>query len=72
MQIASFQSRFPFQKGDKNKFAKVAYPEVYPFTLTHLCLTLFASSVDPDWTPHNAASDQGLYCYIISIKHGKN
>ena len=43
--------------------------------LTHLCLASLANSVDPDQTPQNAASGQGLHCALttgISIKHGND
>ncbi len=41
------------------------------YPLTHLCLAsrkkALANSVDPDETPHNAASHQGLRCLLKGI-----
>ena len=39
------------------------------FPLTHISLAsifggTYADSVDPDQTPQNAASDQGLHCFL--------
>ena len=35
--------------------------------LIHISLATYANSVDPDPTPQNAASDQGLHCLLTGI-----
>ena len=48
---------------------KVVYAQKY--SLTHLCLAsrkkALVNSVDPDETPHDAASYQGLRCLLKGI-----
>ena len=54
------------------KFFGIAEP-IYAYRLIKWTLT---NSVDPDQTPQNAVSDQGLHCLHLilefSIKHGNN
>ena len=45
-----------------DQFSETLYYRIYP---KYSDRQASANSVDPDQTPHNAASDQGLRCLIL-------